>query len=99
MPEAERRYFYSHKAVVEELIKRQDLHEGHWMITIEIGLKGTNLPMKVAGGESVLTPAGIVHIFRIGITRTQEPNELSVDASEVNPRKKSPRKRTRKKEL
>jgi len=99
MAEGGTQYFFGHKAIVEDLIKRQNLHEGHWMMTLEIGLKGTNLPVILGEGAPVLTPAGIVHIYRIGITRTREPNDLSVDAGKVNPIKKSQKNRPGKKSL
>jgi hypothetical protein len=89
MPEVENQIFFSHKAIVEEMIKLQGLHEGHWMMTVELGLRGTNLPVKEAGGLQTLTPSALVYIFRIGITQTKEPNDLSVDAAEVNPLKKA----------
>ena len=91
MAEDNEQYFFSHKAIVEGMIKRQGLHEGNWMLTVELGLKGTNISIQT-DEQTTLSPAGIVIISKIGISRTKEPNDLSVDAAEVNP---VPQPRTR----
>lgn len=101
MAEDTKQYFFDHRAIVEELIKRQGLHEGHWMLTVELGLKGTNVNTQTESGMS-LVPAGLVIISRVGITSVTEPNDLSVDAAQVNPTRashastKRPRKKGRK---
>ena len=79
-----KQYLFNHKAIVEDMIKRQGLHEGLWMLTIELGLKGTNVQTQTAEGN-VLTPAGVLTISRLGITRTNQANDLTVDAAKVNP--------------
>jgi len=84
MAQNEKEFFFSHKAIVEDLIRRQGIHEGRWMLTVELGLKGTNVLTSLEG-KSTLVPAGVLTITRIGITRTNEVNDLSVDAAEVNP--------------
>ena len=86
MAEYAKEYLFSHKAIVEELIKREGIHEGLWMLTIELGLTGTNVNAQTAEGKASLSPAGIVSVGRIGISRTDQENDLTVDASKVNPR-------------
>lgn len=94
MAENNNQYFFNYKAIVEDMIKRQGLHEGLWKLTLELGLTGTNVEVVEAGGDSRLAPAGIVTILRIGITLAKEANDLTVDAAEVNPLR-TPRKSTR----
>lgn len=93
MAEKVHQYFFNHKAVVEDLIKRQGLHEGLWMLNLELGLKGANFKVMTEDGI-VLAPSGILAITRIGITHTKEANDLTVDAAEVNPLRK-PSKNTK----
>jgi len=76
-------YAFTHKELAELMIKKQDLHEGHWCISIEFGLGAANL---AAGPEdSNMFPTAIVPVKRIGIQRHERPNQLTVDAAEVNP--------------
>jgi hypothetical protein len=95
MAHNEKEFFFSHKAIVEDLIKRQGIHEGRWMLTVELGLKGTNVLTPLGEGKSTLVPAGVLTISRIGITRTKEVNDLSVDAAEVNPSSTTRRRSTK----
>lgn len=94
MAEYEKQYFFDHRAIVEGLIKRQGIHEGRWMLTCELGLKGTNVNVATEEGAVLLDPAGIITLHRIGITRTKEDNNLTVDAAEINP-PKTPTKSTK----
>ena len=74
---------FSYKEVVEALLKKQDIHEGLWALYIEFGIGAVN-----AGPSSdQLSPSAIVPVGKIGIQRTTEINNLSVDAAEVNPLK------------
>lgn len=76
---------FSHKEVVQALIKSQDIHEGIWGIYLEFGLAAANIPQP---DESFL-PAAIVPVTRIGIIRFDVPNPHTVDAAEYNPVKKT----------
>jgi hypothetical protein len=89
MAEYAKQYLFSHKAIVEELIKREGIHDGLWMLTIELGLTGTNVNAQTPEGKASLSPAGIVSVGRIGISRTDHENDLTVDASKVNPHPRS----------
>ena len=74
---------FSYKEVVEALLKKQNIHEGLWALYIEFGIGAVN-----AGPSSdQLSPSAIVPVGKIGIQRTTEINNLSVDAAEVNPLK------------
>lgn len=78
-------YIFDHQDVVEALIRKQGLHEGLWRIVLELGLSAANVN-SLKDGNTVLTPAGIVLVTRIGIVKTDEPSALAVDAAVVNPR-------------
>ncbi len=85
MPEKPEGFFFSHRDIATDLIKKQGLHEGRWKLTLELGLGGHSMPMKKPDGTQELYPTGLVLVTAIGITRTEEVNNLTVDAAEVNP--------------
>jgi len=77
-------YSFSFKEVTETLIKKQGIHEGHWGIRIKFGLGAANFG-GVGGGP--LLPTALVPVVEIGIQKADTPNDLTVDASQVNPAK------------
>lgn len=85
------RYTFSYKEVVEALIKKQGLHEGHWAIYMEFGIQGAN------GGpnpEEAL-PLAIVPVLKIGLQKVEADSKFPgvIDAAIVNPnREVSPKK-------
>lgn len=89
MPEA-MTYAFTHKELAELLIKKQDIHEGFWAIYIEFGLGAVNIA--VDPNDPNMLPAAIVPVKRIGIHRHDQSNQLTVDASQVNPVVKKPKK-------
>lgn len=72
---------FSHKEVVEALIKQQGIHEGIWGLWIKFGIQGANVGM----GSTNLVPAAIVPVLEIGLQKFDGVSSLSVDAAEVNP--------------
>jgi hypothetical protein len=76
-------YMFDYKELAEALIKQQGIHEGLWGVRIEFGIGAGNLPQDPSG--DVLLPAAIVPVQKIGIQRFKKPNNLTVDAAEVNP--------------
>lgn len=78
---------FTHKEVVKALIQCTDIHEGLWGLYIEFGLAAANL----GKGEDIL-PAAIVPVKTIGLQRFDTPNNLTVDAAEANPLKKTKKK-------
>jgi hypothetical protein len=72
---------FSHKEVVEALIKQEGIHEGIWGLWIKFGIQGAN----VGAGPTNLVPAAIVPVLEIGLQKFEEVTNLSVDAAEVNP--------------
>ncbi len=79
---------FDHKEIAEALIRKHGLHEGLWGVYIEFGLGATNLN---EAEIKQLTPAAIVAVRRIGLQRFPEENNLTVDASKVNPATSSKR--------
>jgi hypothetical protein len=76
---------FSFKEIAEILVKRQGLHEGIWGIFVKFGLGASN----VGPNEGSLQPAAIVPIVEMGLQKVEKENNLSVDASKVNPKGKS----------
>jgi hypothetical protein len=80
MPETSQ-IIFSHKEVVEALIKQQDIHEGIWTLLLQFGIQGAN----VALGSPNLVPAAIVPVVGIGLQKADQVTNMSVDAAIVNP--------------
>ncbi|MBN1187315.1 MAG: hypothetical protein JXB49_33865 [Bacteroidales bacterium] len=78
---------FTHREVAEALIKKQDLHEGLWGISIEFSLGGANISQ--GPDNTNLTPAAIIPVTKIGIQKFSKPNSLTVDAAEINPPKEN----------
>jgi hypothetical protein len=76
------RFSYSFVEIAELLVKKADLHEGHWGLYVEFGLNATNI---VTEAPKTMLPAAIIPIVKMGLQRFPEPNLLSVDAAKVNP--------------
>ena len=81
-------FIFSYKEVAEALVKQQDIHEGLWGIYIEFGIAATNI--NTSPNDDSLVPAAIVPVLKLGIQRFDKPNNLTVDAAQVNPIIKSP---------
>jgi hypothetical protein len=79
---------FTHKEVVEALIRYNDIHEGLWTLSIEFGLAAAN----VGPEPSELLPAAIIAVKKIGLQRSEETNNLTVDAAEANPSQKAGKK-------
>lgn len=73
---------FSHKEVVEALIKQQGIHEGIWGIYVKFAIQAIN----VGQGSSDLLPAAVIPVVEIGIQKFEEINNLSIDAAKVNPK-------------
>lgn len=76
-------YKFSHKDLVEALIKQQGLHSGVWKLTVEFGIGAANIGKNPTDTE--IFPAAIVPIVKFGLTRVDVEDSLAVDASRVNP--------------
>ena len=74
-------YTFDYKEIAEELIRRQGIHEGLWGIYMEFGIAGAN----AGPTEGTILPVAVVPVLKVGIQRFDIPNNLTVDAAEVNP--------------
>ena len=83
-------YKFSHKEVVEALIKQQGLHHGIWMLSVQFGIGAANIQNPENAQD--INPAAIIPIAAIGLQKRNELNPLAVDASAVNPKSKTPKK-------
>jgi len=72
---------FTHKEVVEALIKQQGIHEGVWALLLQFGIQGANIAL----GSPNPVPAAIVPIMGIGLQKADQVTSMSVDAAEVNP--------------
>lgn len=75
------------REVATVLVKHQKVHEGHWGLFVRFGIGATNI--QNPDDLSDIKPAAIVPILELGIQPFAEPNPLTVDASEVNPRRQA----------
>lgn len=82
MAEVVTRFTFSHKELVQALIKHQGLHEGLWMLYVQFGLGATN----AGPSDDELLPSAIVPIQKIGLQKGEKENNLTVDAAKVNPK-------------
>lgn len=84
MAETQEKHLFSFQELAEALVKKQGLHEGLWAVYIEFGIGAANINTKEGGKEYV--PAAIVPVKSIGLLRSSEENNITVDASRVNPK-------------
>jgi hypothetical protein len=82
---------FTHKEVVKALLKQHSIHEGIWSLYVEFGLGAAN----VGQSDDNLLPTAIIPVVKIGLQKADKVNNLSVDATEVNP-VPGPSKRTAK---
>jgi hypothetical protein len=72
---------FSYKEVVECLVRKQDIHEGIWGLSVKFAISAAN----VGPTKEELRPAAIIPLMEIGLQKMEEENNLSVDAAKVNP--------------
>lgn len=83
MPE-QTEIMFSHKELVELMLRKEDIHEGIWMISIRFGMQATNFGQAPDGSD--VQPTALIPVSSIGIHRTDKLSNIAVDASVVNPR-------------
>ena len=82
MPEANQ-YLFSHRELVELMVKKAGLHEGKWTLMINFGLGAMN----AGPAADQIIPTAVAGVQGIGIQKDMPdsaPN-LTVDAAVVNP--------------
>jgi hypothetical protein len=73
---------FSHREIVETLIKKQGLHSGIWALFVRFGLAASN----IGPTESEVNPAAIVPIVEMGLQKAEKESNIAVDAAKVNPK-------------
>ena len=76
---------FTHKELVEILVKSQNLTEGIWQLYMNFGIKAANL----GSSEADVLPTAMIPVLQIGLKKVDKENNLSVDASKVNPKPKA----------
>jgi hypothetical protein len=86
MPEINQ-YLFSHKELVELMIKKADLHDGKWMLLVSFGFGAAN----AGPAPDQVIPTGVVGLQSVGIQKAtpEAPPSLTVDAEVVNPASKA----------
>ena len=77
---------FTHKEIVELLIRRQGLRQGIWGLYIKFGLGGAN----VGPNPDLLTPTAMVGIVEIGLRKFDVEGNLAVDAAKIAPAAEKP---------
>jgi hypothetical protein len=72
---------FTNVEIAELLVKKAGLHEGWWRLGYELKFSATS----IGPSQETLTPAGVVAINGMILTRVVDKNNLTVDAAEVNP--------------
>lgn len=81
MPEP-RSIVFSHRELVETLVKKQNIRKGLWGIYVKFGLSATNTRSRYQGDEQDV-PTALVPVLEIGIREFDEPNSFTVNASKL----------------
>ncbi|HEY6324652.1 MAG TPA: hypothetical protein VJA16_24165 [Thermoanaerobaculia bacterium] len=74
---------FTHKELVELLVRHQGLNKGIWGLFVEFGIGAAN----VGPSDEELLPTAVVPVIKIGLQRFPKLTSLSVDAAKVNPLK------------
>jgi hypothetical protein len=80
---------FTHREIVETLIKRQGLHEGIWALFVRFGLGASNIGPTL----SEVNPTAMVPILELGLQKTDKESNIAVDASKINPKTGTSEKR------
>lgn len=82
MPEANQ-YLFSHKELLELLVKKAGVHEGKWMIMANFGFS----PGNFGPSPDQMAPGTVVVLLQVGIQRAtpETPDPMTIDAATSNP--------------
>ncbi len=73
---------FDYKEVAESLLKTRNIHQGLWSIYIRFGLHAVNM----GPSNADLRPSAVASVIEIGLQKSDEENNLTVDAAHVNPK-------------
>ena len=73
-------YQFTHKEVVEALVRKQGLTEGIWTLTLTLGLSVGNTGPDIDN----LNPTAMVAVGAFGLSKTTEMTNLAIDASTLS---------------
>ena len=76
---------FSFQELAEMMVKQQGSHEGLWGIYIKFAIGAAN----AADATGTFYPTALVPVKELGLQRFDAPNNLTVDAAEVNPKGKT----------
>ena len=89
MPEAGQ-IIFTHKEVVEALLRRHGISDGIWALYVKFGIKGLN----VGESNASLNPAAVIPILQIGLQKGDKgESNISVDAKKLRKGKGRAKKR------
>jgi hypothetical protein len=75
-------FVFTHKEVVEALLRKQGIHEGIWGLYVRFGISASN----VGPSPTEILPAAIVPVVELGLQKFETENNIAVDAAKVNPK-------------
>lgn len=86
MPEVSQ-YLFTHKELLELLIKQAGVHDGRWALAINFGFSAANF----GPSPDQVAPGAVVGVLAVGIQRAtpDSPPSIVLDAAEINPAKSS----------
>ena len=73
---------FSHREIVEMLIRKQGIHEGIWMLSVRFNWTATN----IGQSPTEFYPSAVASVVQIGLHRADKESNIAVDAAKVNPR-------------
>lgn len=82
-------YTFSHRELVELMLKAADVHEGKWVLTVQLGVGTGN----VGPSPTEVYPGVTIQFQKVGIQRLLEgavEGTITIDAAVVNPPKSEP---------
>jgi len=90
MPEINQ-YNFTHKELLESLIKKAGVHEGKWQLIANFAFGAAN----VGPTPEQLIPGAFVGVTHLGIVKAtpESPEALTLDAAVVNPASSSTSRR------
>ena len=78
-------FVFSHKELVEILIRHQGLREGIWAAQFQLGMGNMQVPSPAGGSDTL--PAVVVTIMGVGLQKAEKEGPSALDAAKVNPKK------------